>query len=285
MSLAEGIYFIVSCKAAVSKMVSRASDLFASSLRTPIQMWQQASFSDSRCNSFPLNQLWMVRNVTTTGHFSLQNLHGGTYLDLWSGNASNATQIVRHRPEGTNGMPAANQQWEIHAAGGYYWKVRNVASRTYMNLSGGFVRNGNPIHGWEQAAEDENALWRFERLSVSAAYIGLALYNNAHKIDGLKPFEKHDIYFVLRSDLLWDIWRSTNLATMHCRPGIFDHDAVALAYKSAVSKWCFDNIKAVDVVVLFGVVVEKKPDLLPAFVEAANAENKLEEETHFTGFF
>jgi hypothetical protein len=57
-----------------------------------------------------------------------------------------------------------------------------------------FVRNGNPIHGWEHAAEDENALWRFERLSVSAADIGLALYNNAHKIDGLKPFEKHDMY-------------------------------------------------------------------------------------------
>ncbi|KAJ7274690.1 hypothetical protein C8J57DRAFT_1312488 [Mycena rebaudengoi] len=310
MELAERIYFIMSCKTAV------CVDLRAgcSDDGTPIQMWQQSSFSDSRCNSFPLNQLWLVRN-TTAGHFSLQNLHGGTYLDLWDGNASNGTKIVGHRPGGLNGTPAANQQWEILAAGGYYWKVRNAAAQTYMNLSGGFVRNGNLIHGWEHVAEDENALWRFERLSVSAADIGLALHDNVHKIDGLQPFEEHDIYFVLRSDLLRDIWRSTHLATMRWRPGIFDHDAFALAYKSAVSKWCFDNIKA-DVAVLFGVAVEQQTgfaynwtlstdlsniifidpangrtigrDLfksVPAFMAVASAEDKSEEETHFTGFF
>ncbi|KAJ7261086.1 ricin B lectin domain-containing protein [Mycena rebaudengoi] len=116
MALAEGIYFIMSCKAAVCvDLRAGCSDDGA-----PIQMWQQASFSDSRCNSFPLNQLWMVRNMAA-GHFSLQNLHGGTYLDLWGGNASNATKIVGHRPEGPNGMPAPNQQWEILAAGGCYW--------------------------------------------------------------------------------------------------------------------------------------------------------------------
>jgi hypothetical protein len=42
-------------------------------------------------------------------------------------------------------------------------------------------------------------------------------------------------YFVLRSDLLWDIWRSTNLATMRWRPGIFDHDAFALG--TTLLKW------------------------------------------------
>ncbi|KAJ7261516.1 ricin B lectin domain-containing protein [Mycena rebaudengoi] len=250
MALAEGIYSIVSCKAPTCIDLQDG----CSDDGTPVRVWQQTSFSgtrvyqetfpSNRCDPRPRDQLWLVRN-TTAGHYSLQNLRSGTYLDLWDGNSANGTKIVGHRPMGPNGTPAANQQWEITASGGFYRKVRNAATQTYMNLLGSYIHDGNPVHGWEYTVEEEDALWRFEWLSVTTIDIGRALSNNAHKLEGIEPFEEHDIYFVLRRDLLRDIWRSSDLATTTYRPGVFDHDAFALAYKCAVSKWCLDHIKAV----------------------------------------
>ncbi|KAJ7246751.1 hypothetical protein C8J57DRAFT_1241391 [Mycena rebaudengoi] len=104
-----------------------------------------------------------------------------------------------------------------------------------------YIHDGNPVHGWEYTVEEEDALWRFEWLSVTTIDIGRALSNNAHKLEGIEPFEEHDIYFVLRRDLLRDIWRSSDLATTPYRPGVFDHDAFALGRCRA-----------------FGVVVEKQ---------------------------
>jgi hypothetical protein len=54
---------------------------------TKVQGWEAASSANVK------NQQWTITAEGSTGHYRLQNVAGGTYLDLDSGNSANGTKV------------------------------------------------------------------------------------------------------------------------------------------------------------------------------------------------
>ncbi|KAJ7448054.1 ricin B lectin domain-containing protein [Mycena latifolia] len=215
---------------------------------TSIHAWEKRSFSDI----LSFNQLWLVKK-TTSGHYTIQNLRGGTYMDLKGGDNANGTQICGCDPGGPAGEPSTNQQWKIILAGGFY-RIRNAEAQTYVNLYRGGTKNGTNIVGWEHTTARSDELWKFERRSVATEDIISALRGNGRRLDDIHSFRKDDIYFVVPLALLSEIYYTIGLGSMQTRRfEMFEDDTYALTYKTGVAIWCEENIK-VDFSLLFGFI-------------------------------
>ncbi|KAJ7218588.1 ricin B lectin domain-containing protein [Mycena pura] len=160
MSLRTGIYTITNSK--VPLVLDLADGKSAD--KTLILGWPE-HLADS---GLPfLNQLWLVRKLSDSV-YSLQNLAGGTYMDmsLDSGsNSANANGNVVYGFHANDGTAShkANQKWEIIAAGQFY-KLRNVQGKTYLDLAAGGTSNGTKIQTWEAASTNNasNQLWKLK---------------------------------------------------------------------------------------------------------------------------
>ncbi|KAJ7218592.1 ricin B lectin domain-containing protein [Mycena pura] len=182
MSLRTGIYTIANQKAPLVLDLADGN----SANNTRILGWPE-NIADS---GIPfLNQLWLVRKISGSNVYSLQNLGGGTYMDmsLDSGSDSDNGNVVygRQANDGTADQPShkANQQWEIIAHNQFY-KLRNVQGNTFLDLAAGGTSGGTIIQTWEAASLNNvsNQLWTFK----------------AHGEDQIQTYEEASPYYAVK---------------------------------------------------------------------------------------
>ncbi|KAJ6578033.1 hypothetical protein B0H19DRAFT_1253325 [Mycena capillaripes] len=248
MTLPQGIYNITNTRRPA--MVMELAD-GKSANGTSVQAWANAPDKDG---SF-LNQLWLVQ-PTDNGYYSFRNPKSGTYMELWGGNPANSTKIVGFKGEGPNGAPANNQQWELIQAGGFY-KIRNRASKTYANLSGGGSTNGTRIFGYEDTtgtSGEQDELWRFTLRSVALSDVRSALERNQHRLDDMHVISKDHIFLIQSTNFFSTIWRNSSLISQIHNSVFSGPGDMALTFKTAVTMWAAQNIKVVDISLPFGFV-------------------------------
>ncbi|KAF8142519.1 hypothetical protein K438DRAFT_1784649 [Mycena galopus ATCC 62051] len=83
------------------------------------------------------DQLWKVQYTGKPGidSYTISNLKSGTYLENKGGNVNNGAPFTSSRWAVAGGQITTDQEWELikTSANGYY-KIRNVASQTYLDL-------------------------------------------------------------------------------------------------------------------------------------------------------
>ncbi|KAJ7044345.1 carbohydrate-binding module family 13 protein [Mycena alexandri] len=227
---------------------------------TKIQGYKMWPMSDAAC----LGQLWLVKRVPLANgiRYTLQNLRGGTYMDLQRGSSANGTPVIGHQLSITNGTLAQNQQWEMFDLGIGIYRFRNYMAQTFLDLDGGRDKNETKIQGW--SGDDPNnghQRWTMTQRSMHFAQIDPILRANQFVITkaDLHGYNLDTIYFILDNLLLEAIWKVAGLnAGMH-RPELFDSDDFAMAFKSQVAKWGQENIRASGLSILCGFMVGSNP--------------------------
>ncbi|EGN91712.1 carbohydrate-binding module family 13 protein [Serpula lacrymans var. lacrymans S7.3] len=220
---------------------------------TPVTGWQKHALSDAGC----LCQLWYLKPYNGEADtFTIQNLRGGTYLDLSNGSRDNGTRIMGFQRTGEN------QVWIIRQVPGtMFYKIQNRHSQTFVDLKDGLDANGTEIRGWQGDWPDiyysRNQLWSFQRLSQTGREINTIINANRYLENRLSLNTPDKIYWVVDHGLLKSIWYNANLGRgwqYHYVKDKFDFNDLALAFKSEMAKWRNDNVRAEEFGILCGVV-------------------------------
>ncbi|KAJ7501816.1 ricin B lectin domain-containing protein [Mycena galericulata] len=244
-ALSEGIYTVTNSRHPVVMELSDGD----SRNGTLVQAYANAPITSQHL----FNQLWLVQ-LTSTGHYSFQNLRGGTYMDLLRGDAANYAKIVGYEAQGPDGGASINQEWEIIQAGEYY-KIRNRNSKTYVNLKDGRSNNGNPIVGFADTAgtsAEQDELWKFTLRSVTHSDVHTVLERCAKQADDMHVVSNRFLYVPHATQLVH--WRETPHVSVIRNSVFSDQWQMGLASKTAVTMWVAPHIKADDISILFGLV-------------------------------
>ncbi|KAF8148953.1 ricin B lectin domain-containing protein [Mycena galopus ATCC 62051] len=118
------------------------------------------------------DQLWKVQYTGKPGidSYTISNLKSGTYLENKGGNVNNGAPFTSSRWAVAGGQTTTDQEWELikTSANGYY-KIRNVASQTYLDLDSGSSKNGTKVQSWQGQDGNENQLWAFNPVNPPPA--------------------------------------------------------------------------------------------------------------------
>ncbi|KAJ7486332.1 ricin B lectin domain-containing protein [Mycena galericulata] len=247
--LSEGIYTVTNSRQPVVMELSEGD----SRNGTAVQAYENAPITSQHL----FNQLWLVQ-LTSTGHYSFRNLRGGTYMDLLRGNAANYSKIVGYEAQGPDGGASINQEWEVIQAGEFY-KIRNRNSKTYVNLRGGRSGNGTEIMGFADTAgtpSERDELWKFTLRSVTLSDVHTVLERCTKQVDDMHVVSLNRFLFVPPPALLAHLWRETpHVSIQMLRKSVFsDQCQMGFAFKTAVTMWAAQHIKANDISILFGLV-------------------------------
>jgi len=212
---------------------------------TPVFGWQDMS---SNPDGGAFNQRWLVSLVDgQPGVYTLQNLHGGTYLDLNGGGTANGTRI-----QGWEFIPKdINQQWKISKAEvDGFWRLQSVASGTFMDLNGGSPNDGTQIQGWEQLSTN-NQLWAFRSVTISSSNITSALMTNQFIKQAFPSYLQNTRYISIPNSQLPQLVQQLAL---NPKSRSENSDSLTYAVKAAVEKWNNDNIHVDGCPFVFGIV-------------------------------
>ncbi|KAF4633409.1 hypothetical protein G7Y89_g4711 [Cudoniella acicularis] len=209
------------------------------------------------------NQLWVLKAIRNMDnrrsmHFTVTNVRSGTVLDLHDGSSANRTRIQGFHSEKDN----RNQEWIINEWNntGYY-VFENVQGCTVMDLDDGSKDNGTPVQGYEQQNNNPNQLWKLSRVSRNATEVERTISSQvpARKAIYATDHIEDRTYITLPSSPynMWDdIWSRCGLKPNKWlwRAQIFDCEDFAIVAKSGVSQWAYDNIRADNISICFGII-------------------------------
>lgn len=230
--------------------------------RTVLDLNGGGSSGGTRCTGFSRNtndcidhQLWIIEHNASNNTYTIQNLRGGTYLDLQGGKRDNGSQVTcypRSLADGTR----KNQEWRIIEQASDEHKIRCTRTNTYLEISGGNTSNGTNATCSAKVDGGDHQLWSVERVSRTAQEIKALLGSWKPNIVSrlFQPYGDDAEYFVLPFELRKTIWEGTKLQRQTVRKHVFDYDDFVIKAKDAVSSWARDRLRIDGYSVLFGVV-------------------------------
>ncbi|KAF5384469.1 hypothetical protein D9757_006399 [Collybiopsis confluens] len=247
-----GAYFIHNERVPIAVDLNNAG---ATANGTTVVAWEQKWWDNA--NDFNAsNQLWLIKPVPNAADtYTVQNIKGGTFLDLQGGSSADQTPIVGW--EGNNGD---NQKWIIKKDISGAYRFQNVASKTFMDLYGGGSANGTRIYGWsgswDSTSDDSfHKRWFLKRASQTSAEVSLLVRNNPDITVDFKSYLLDGDYIILPEGVWQTIWNGSGLRNRPWRSEIFDCDDFAVVYKAAVATWGADNIRADGIAILCGIML------------------------------
>lgn len=90
--------------------------------------------------------------------YTIRNKGSGTFTDLSGGSNTNGAQVQGWEDEGASASFSFNQRWLITPVNGTpgAYKMQNLHSGTFVDLSNGSPSNDTKVQGWEGSVNDTN---------------------------------------------------------------------------------------------------------------------------------
>jgi len=223
------------------------------------------------------NQYWFIK-MHEQGVYTLRNIRTGNYLEVDGGLSADST-LVYCRPVKDSSKVPDKQKWKMWTKEGR-WRLQNVASENgnngsgYLDLKDGSKKENATIQIWHKNSDDAQR-WNILARSQTADEIK-GLVKKSPIVKAATNALPDYVYMQMPQDVFQNIWAEATKQqpepckccsedTCPCsskgsdkrtifdrRDGVYDWDAIAVAYKNAVNNWARKNLKLDGYYVLCG---------------------------------